>query len=83
MSTSVTLRPARAKLIASCVALVLVSVLLVTLSSSPAEAGPGGILAGENGTGYMPAPHEWVMVLLLFALVIAFHHCRAAHRQNV
>ena len=71
------------KLIASCVALILVSVLLVTLSSSPAEAGPGDTLTSGNGTGYMPAPHEWVMVLMLFALVIAFHHYRASHRQNV
>jgi hypothetical protein len=68
------------KLFASCAALLLVSVLLVSLSASPAEAGPGsGAIAGD---GAMPAPHEWVLVLLLFALVVAFQHCRQTHHQR-
>ena len=72
------------KIIASCAALLLVSGLLVTLSTSPAEAGPdGGPPTGKDVPGTMPAPHEWVMVLLLFTLVIAFHHCRSSHRQRI
>lgn len=72
------------KLMASLTALVLVSVLLVTLSTSPAEAGPGGDSITVTGVaGSMPAPHEWLMVLLLFVLVIAFHHCRSSHRQRI
>ena len=71
------------KLFASCAALLLVSVLLVTLSTSPAEAGPGGgAMIGEHTPASMPAPREWVMVLLLFALVIAFHHYRSSHRRQ-
>jgi hypothetical protein len=65
-------------LIASFVALLLVSVLLVALSASPAEADPGSAPAPDT----LPAPHEWVMVVLLFALVIAFHHCRTTLRQR-
>lgn len=65
------------KLFTSCAALLLAAALLVALSASPVEAGPdGGPLPGENALATMPAPHEWVMVVLLFALVIAFHHCR-------
>ncbi len=68
------------KLFASCAALLLVSALLVTLSTSPVEAGPGdGAITGDGAT---PAPHEWVMVVLLFALVIAFHNCRQSRHQR-
>jgi len=69
------------KLIASCIALILVSALLVTLSTSPVEADPNGSPVPGNDT--MPAPHEWVMVVLLFALVIAFHQCRSSHHNQV
>lgn len=69
------------KLIASCIALILVSALLVALSTSPVEAGPDVDPVPDDGA--MPAPHEWVMVVLLFALVIALHHCRSSHHQQV
>ncbi len=68
------------KLIASCVALLLVSILLVALSSGPVEAGPDG--GPVPGDGPMPAPHEWVMIVLLFALVITHHHCRASNQHH-
>jgi len=71
------------KLIASCTAALLVSFLLISSLTSPAEAGhEGGSPADTDSGANMPAPYEWVMVLLFFVLVIAFHHCRRAHRQR-
>jgi len=71
------------KLMASLTALLFVALLLVALSAGPAEAGPDGASdTALSGIGGNPEPHEWVMVLLLFGLVIAYRHIHTAHRRR-
>jgi uncharacterized membrane protein YphA (DoxX/SURF4 family) len=65
------------KFVASLAALVLVAFLLVTLSTAPAEAGP----EAASSPSASPAPHEWLMVVVLFALVVAYHQVRVSHHH--
>ncbi len=65
------------KIIVSIVALALVFFFLVTLSTSAAEAGSQ---AGPSRDA-MPSSHEWLMVVLLFALAIALHQFRITHHH--
>ncbi len=65
------------KFIASVTALILVAFLLIALSTAPAEAGP----ETSSSASTLPAPHEWLMVVALFALVIAYHQIRLTHHN--
>jgi len=65
------------KFAVSLTALILVAVLLVALSTAPAEAGA----ESTSSSNALPAPHEWLMVVALFALVIAYHQIRITHHH--